>query len=255
MLLEFVLNSSVPFRFSQPVIIKDKYFPLELRPSAKAKIPFICEGKDFGRNKILVIFEFEDFSIGTHIVMEVRDELLDTLQSHIEPRLDPFGQNTGQFLTSGDKKIVKGQRKKSSRAAIFTKRKLGDHPIPKRFQNLYYDDDASALLDHFPYLGEDLSFENYKDKFSNLLYLEEMEQTEQMAQFSLSEMVFEVRQRLMTVSQLMFYLTLPHSFLIKLCITYFVDRELCSKVLEQALFLLLAWKHEQKKFAVKIASS
>ena len=50
---------------------------------------------------------------------------------------------------------------------------------------MYFDDDPSALLDNFPYLGEELSFANYKDKFANLLYLEEMEQTEQMTQFRL----------------------------------------------------------------------
>ena len=61
--------------------------------------------------------------------------------------------------------------------------RLAEYPIPKRFEDLYFDEDPTALLDNFPFLGEELSFANYKDKFANLLYLEEMEQTEQMTQF------------------------------------------------------------------------
>ena len=42
----------------------------------------------------------------------------------------------------------------------------------------------------FPYLGEELCFENYKEKFSNLLHLEEIEQGEQMSRFTLVEVPF-----------------------------------------------------------------
>ena len=76
-----------------------------------------------------------------------------------------------------------GQKKKSIRGPVFVRRRLAEYPIPKRFEDLYFDEDPSVLLDNFPYLGEELIFANYKDKFANLLYLEEMEQTEQMTQY------------------------------------------------------------------------
>ena len=64
-------------------------------------------------------------------------------------------------------KVIKGQRKKSMISGpLFAKKRLAEHAIPKSFSNVFYDEDPSALLDHFPYLGEELCFANYKEKFS-----------------------------------------------------------------------------------------
>ena len=103
------------------------------------------------------------------------------------PKTERFTHNNGQLFrdNNGRNNVIKGQKKKSLRPPVFIKRRLAEYPIPKRFEDLYFDDDPSALLDNLPYLGEELSFANYKDKFANLLYLEEMEQTEQMTQFRL----------------------------------------------------------------------
>ena len=89
--------------------------------------------------------------------------------------------------------VIPGRKKSSNnKAPVFIKKYLAEYPIPERLQNIILQDngEASELLDQFPYLGEELCYENYKDKFSNLLHLEEIEQGEQMSRYSMSEVAF-----------------------------------------------------------------
>ncbi len=182
------------------VQVNENIFPLKIVPRSKALIKMQCFGNDFGLTKILATFHFklnpgseleQDFAIGTRIVMDVRDALLDSLQLGIEPKLPRF--HGANFNVVQSKDVIRGQRKRSQNGPIFTKKRLQEYPIPKRFASIYYEDDPSALLDHFPYLGEDLCIANYKDKFANLLYLEELEQLEQMSQYCLNQVTFQVQ--------------------------------------------------------------
>ena len=90
--------------------------------------------------------------------------------------------------------IIPGRKKSSNnnKAPVFIKKYLAEYPIPERLQNIMLQDDGDApeLLDQFPYLGEELCYENYKEKFSNLLHLEEIEQGEQMSRYSMAEVAF-----------------------------------------------------------------
>ena len=188
-----VILKSVEFK-SKNLEINQNIFPLEMVPRSKAVIKIKGKANDFGLFKVLAIFKFqieneEIFIIGTQIVMDVKDSFLESLQSQIQPKMPRF--NYGNFNQGDNKNVIRGRRSANSR--IFIKKRLAEHAIPKRFESLYFDQDPSALLDHLPFLGEDLNFHNYKDKFSNLLYLEELEQVEQMTQFSLSCVSFQIQ--------------------------------------------------------------
>lgn len=174
-------------------------FPMSLEAKSTRGIKIHCHGNDFGRHKILAIFKFikpdEDqtrFEIGTQIMMEVGNSLLNSLQM-----VEPSSKFNYFSSSKACENVIRGQRinskKKSMTGPLFARKRLAEHPIPKRFESLYYDQDPSALLDQFPYLGEDLSFANYKEKFANLLYLEELEQMDQMAQFRMNGVSFDIK--------------------------------------------------------------
>ena len=66
-----------------------------------------------------------------------------------------------------------GQRKQSSdRRPGFVSRRILDYNIPKQLKSLALDvESAGRLLDFFPVLGEELSLENYCQKFKALIHL------------------------------------------------------------------------------------
>ena len=66
-----------------------------------------------------------------------------------------------------------GQRKQSSdRRPGFVSRRILDYNIPKQLKSLALDvESAGTLLDMYPVLGEELSLENYCEKFKALIHL------------------------------------------------------------------------------------
>ena len=131
------------------------------------------------------IFKIYFFS-GTHITFQVPEPSL-TFQNGT-----PAYSNYMNPIYDKSGHIIPGRKKSSNnKAPVFIKKYLAEYPIPERLQNIMLQDgEAAELLDQFPYLGEELCYENYKDKFSNLLHLEEIEQGEQMTRFSMAEVAF-----------------------------------------------------------------
>lgn len=174
--------------------------PLVIEPHSRPTVIVCCEGVNFGHTKILTVFTFSNgdeeelFQIGAHISMEVRDPMLEQIQSNLKPNLARFDHSYGApFSRKDGSVVVPGQRKKYQQGMKFTKTRLAEYPIPRHLETIVLERDSSELLDQYPYLGEELCMANYKDKFSNLLHLEEIEQAQQMLRYTLIEVPFEVR--------------------------------------------------------------
>ena len=126
--------------------------------------------------------------LGSNILIEVQvPENVTEIQSNMRLHRNPL-----MFVgnVDHDGRVIPGRRRTSGKAPVFIKKRLSEYPIPQRLQNFMLYGESSELLDEFPYLGEELCFENYKEKFSNLLHLEEIEQGEQMARYTLAEVTF-----------------------------------------------------------------
>ena len=90
---------------------------MKIELNSKATFTINCTGYDFGINKILAVFNFnngtEDFDIGSHIIMDVRDAMLDSLHHQIKPKMERFSNYNGQmFRDSNDRNnVIKGNVK------------------------------------------------------------------------------------------------------------------------------------------------
>ena len=71
------------------------------------------------------------FQIGSHVIMDVRDSMLESLQNQIMPKIERFGQDNSQIFRESNNRshVIKGQKKKSGRPPIFIKRRLESFKI------------------------------------------------------------------------------------------------------------------------------
>ena len=75
----------------KPSVALNKAMPIEILSKSKTIFNIKCTGHDFGLNKVLAVFNFnqedslEDFEVGSYIIMEVRDSILDSLHNQIGP--------------------------------------------------------------------------------------------------------------------------------------------------------------------------
>ena len=92
----------------------NKTMPIEITSKSKAIFNVKCIGHDFGINKVMAVYNFnngtEDFEIGCYIIMDVRDATLDSLHSQIVPKVERFTHNNGQLFrdSNGRNNVIKG---------------------------------------------------------------------------------------------------------------------------------------------------
>lgn len=65
--------------------------------------------------------------------------------------------------------------------------KLGVYPVPKMLWNIILDNDDDELFKSFPFLAEDMTKDNYSDRFSTLLHLEEIQETLDMRRYDMRD--------------------------------------------------------------------
>ena len=175
---------------SPPIYVPDNTFPIILPAKKSVCINVFCQSGDFGATQIFTLIHLENdkgirSKIGTIIKLEIRDELLDQMQGNMKPfvpRFQPYYQKQAKA-----QHVIKAPKKKTN---LFVKKRLGFYPIPKNVEEAYYKDD-NDLIDTFPVLGQALTMANYKEKFAKLIYLEELENTEIMNQYSLCSVSFQ----------------------------------------------------------------
>ena len=186
-----VVLTGIDFQATESPIQIDSKFPIVLPANKSILINVTCLSQAYGSTQILTLINLENdqgirSKIGTLIKLEIRDELMDQMQIQMKPFVQRFQNQLYQRCAKAEH-VIKAPKKKSN---IFVKKRLGFYPVPKNVEAAYYQDD-NDLADSFPVLGHALTMSNYKDKFSKLIYLEELENTEIMSQYSLCSVVFQ----------------------------------------------------------------
>ncbi|XP_072829885.1 RNA helicase Mov10l1 isoform X2 [Vicugna pacos] len=137
-------------------------------PGGQTLIVIICEAKNSGRCKELLLLCFSNFIIGRFLEVTVVSEE----ESLIAVR-EPFSwkkSKSSQALVSTKTTVVVTTQKRNSRRQLPSF--LPQYPIPDRLKRCV--EQKIDILTFQPLLAELLNMSNYKEKFSTLLWLEEI---------------------------------------------------------------------------------
>uniref|UniRef100_A0A2K5PR29 RNA helicase Mov10l1 n=1 Tax=Cebus imitator TaxID=2715852 RepID=A0A2K5PR29_CEBIM len=149
-------------------------------PGGKTCIVVICDAKNPGRCKELLLLCFSNFLIGRYLEVSV----ISGEESLIAVR-EPFSwkkPKSSQALTSVKPTIVVTTQKRNSRRQLPSF--LPQYPIPDRLRKCV--EQKIDILTFQPLLAELLNMSNYKEKFSTLLWLEEIHAEMELKEYNMS---------------------------------------------------------------------
>nr|XP_011753132.1 RNA helicase Mov10l1 isoform X2 [Macaca nemestrina] len=152
-------------------------------PGGKTFIVVVCDGKNPGRCKELLLLCFSDFLIGRYLEVNV----ISGEESLIAVR-EPFSWKklkSSQALTSAKTTVVVTTQKRNSRRQLPSF--LPQYPIPDRLRKCV--EQKIDILTFQPLLAELLNMSNYKEKFSTLLWLEEIYAEMELKEYNMSGIV------------------------------------------------------------------
>uniref|UniRef100_A0A2I3S9F5 RNA helicase n=1 Tax=Pan troglodytes TaxID=9598 RepID=A0A2I3S9F5_PANTR len=152
-------------------------------PGGKTFIVVICDGKNPGRCKELLLLCFSDFLIGRYLEVNV----ISGEESLIAAR-EPFSWKklkSSQALTSAKTTVVVTAQKRNSRRQLPSF--LPQYPIPDRLRKCV--EQKIDILTFQPLLAELLNMSNYKEKFSTLLWLEEIYAEMELKEYNMSGII------------------------------------------------------------------
>uniref|UniRef100_A0A2K5XG83 RNA helicase n=1 Tax=Mandrillus leucophaeus TaxID=9568 RepID=A0A2K5XG83_MANLE len=152
-------------------------------PGGKTFIVVVCDGKNPGRCKELLLLCFSDFLIGRYLEVNV----VSGEESLIAVR-EPFSWKklkSSQALTSAKTTVVVTTQKRNSRRQLPSF--LPQYPIPDRLRKCV--EQKIDILTFQPLLAELLNMSNYKEKFSTLLWLEEIYAEMELKEYNMSGIV------------------------------------------------------------------
>uniref|UniRef100_G3R3P7 RNA helicase Mov10l1 n=1 Tax=Gorilla gorilla gorilla TaxID=9595 RepID=G3R3P7_GORGO len=152
-------------------------------PGGKTFVVVICDGKNPGRCKELLLLCFSDFLIGRYLEVNV----ISGEESLIAAR-EPFSWKklkSSQALTSAKTTVVVTAQKRNSRRQLPSF--LPQYPIPDRLRKCV--EQKIDILTFQPLLAELLNMSNYKEKFSTLLWLEEIYAEMELKEYNMSGII------------------------------------------------------------------
>uniref|UniRef100_A0A5F8GIG6 RNA helicase Mov10l1 n=1 Tax=Monodelphis domestica TaxID=13616 RepID=A0A5F8GIG6_MONDO len=154
-------------------------------PGKKTFIVIVCDAKNPGRCMDLLLLCFSDFVIGRYIEVNVvsEEELLIAVT-------EPFSwkkSKAAQALTSPKTTVVVTTQKRNLRRQLPSF--LPQYPIPDRLKRCV--EQQLDILTFQPLLAELLNMSNYKDKFSTLLWLEEIHAELEIREFYMSGVILK----------------------------------------------------------------
>jgi len=176
----------------------------DLLPLSSLEVMVTCTASQIGRTKVLAVFNFGEFSIGRHLMVEgthpmaVHNNSMDFSCSDVRAKARmPIGVYNESAGSSGSsvvdglnaaRLVVPGRRKQSKKPPSFVTNRMKQYPIPEAIlDELQYEDMVgSELIDRFPTLAEELSAENHEKKFHTLLHLEEVAVEHELQKHNLS---------------------------------------------------------------------
>ncbi|XP_068212921.1 RNA helicase Mov10l1-like isoform X2 [Palaemon carinicauda] len=162
----------------------DSFTPIKIMPHRSCSVKIACTGKYLGHCKQVCIFDFGTFKIGRYMIATVEDKVMDC----IGPTA-PYHPREKQKLNShypSDSRVVKGE--KPFNAPAFLPKLLPQYRIPRELWTAISNEEKAH--DVAPVLKEAVSLENYQDRFSLLLFLEEIEMILQMRKFDIERTTF-----------------------------------------------------------------
>uniref|UniRef100_A0A452UX16 RNA helicase Mov10l1 n=1 Tax=Ursus maritimus TaxID=29073 RepID=A0A452UX16_URSMA len=149
-------------------------------PGGRTPIVIICDAKNSGRCKELLLLCFSNFVIGRFLEVNVisGEESLIAIQ-------EPFSwkkSKSSTTLTSTKTTVVVTTQKRNSRRQLPSF--LPQYPIPDRLKKCV--EQKIDILTFQPLLAELLNMSNYKEKFSTLLWLEEVHAEIELKEYNMS---------------------------------------------------------------------
>nr|XP_040132393.1 RNA helicase Mov10l1 isoform X2 [Ictidomys tridecemlineatus] len=149
-------------------------------PGGKTFIAITCEAKHSGRCRELLLLCFSSFLIGRHLEVNVvsGEEALIAIR-------EPFSwkkPKSSQALASTKTTVVVTTQKRNSRRQLPSF--LPQYPIPDRLRRCV--EHKVDILTFQPLLAELLNMSNYKEKFSTLLWLEEIHAEIELKEYNMS---------------------------------------------------------------------
>ncbi|XP_072452584.1 RNA helicase Mov10l1 isoform X4 [Notamacropus eugenii] len=154
-------------------------------PGKKTFIVIVCDARNPGRCMDLLLLCFSDFIIGRYIEVNVvsEEELLIAVT-------EPFSWKKSKAippLTSPKTTVVVTTQKRNLRRQLPSF--LPQYPIPDRLKRCV--EQQLDILTFQPLLAELLKMSNYKDKFSTLLWLEEIHAELEIREFYMSGVILK----------------------------------------------------------------
>ncbi|XP_012289828.3 RNA helicase Mov10l1 [Aotus nancymaae] len=154
-------------------------------PGGKTCIVVICDAKNPGRCKELLLLCFSNFLIGRYLEVSV----ISGEESLIAVR-EPFSwkkPESSQALTSAKTTIVVTTQKRNTRRQLPSF--LPQYPIPDRLRKCV--EQKIDILTFQPLLAELLNMSNFKEKLSTLLWLEEIHAEMELKEYNMSGVILK----------------------------------------------------------------
>ncbi|XP_006157650.1 RNA helicase Mov10l1 isoform X1 [Tupaia chinensis] len=149
-------------------------------PGGKTFVMVTCEAKNSGRCKELLLLCFSNFLIGRYLEVNV----VSGEESLIAVR-EPFSwkkPKSSPALASTKTTVVVTTQKRNSRRQLPSF--LPQYPIPDRLRRCV--EQKIDILTFQPLLAELLNMSNYREKFSTLLWLEEIHAETELKEYNMS---------------------------------------------------------------------
>ncbi|XP_031208332.1 RNA helicase Mov10l1 isoform X2 [Mastomys coucha] len=156
-----------------------------LPPGKKTSIVVTCNAKNPGRCKELLLLCFSNFLIGRHLEVNV----VSSEEALIAVR-EPFSwkkPKSSQTLVTAKTTVVVTTQKRNSRRQLPSF--LPQYPIPDRLKKCV--EQKIDILTFQPLLAELLNMSNYKEKFSTLLWLEEIHAEIELKEYNMSSVILK----------------------------------------------------------------
>lgn len=160
------------------------FTPITILPHKSSSVKIACTGKFLGQCKQVCIFDFGSFKIGRHLTATVEDKQMDCI-GPTSP-YNPLEKKKLNCPNLSDSRVVRGE--KPFNAPAFIPMSLPQFHIPTEFWTAIANEEKAC--DVAPVLKETVNPENYQDRFSVLLYLEEMETVRQLRKFDIARTTF-----------------------------------------------------------------
>ncbi|XP_048465910.1 RNA helicase Mov10l1-like [Rhincodon typus] len=160
---------------------------LQILPGGKAYIKLVCEAKNPGRSKDLLLLYFNDFMMGCYVEVDVMSDE----EYLLEPRsrYHPVQSKSFQPEQKEANFMVVSVRNPSRLARRRIPSFLPQYAVPERLKECIERD--ADILTVQPNLSEALNMSKYKDHFSTLLWLEEIKAEMEMREFNMTNVTLK----------------------------------------------------------------